>query len=57
MYYQGDKRAKVEARKSLGEQISVTGNALRVRVYRLRAILERCVVRCVEASEQGNKSS
>src|ERR1044072_3114149 len=57
LYYQGDKRAKVEARKWLGEQISVTSNALRVRVHRLRAILERCVERCLEANEQGNKSS
>jgi hypothetical protein len=57
MYYQGDKKAKVEARKWLGEQINVTSNALRVRVYRIRSILERCVEQCVETSEQGNKSS
>lgn len=57
MYYQGDKKAKVEARKSLRAQISVSSNTLRVRVYRIRSILERCVERCVEASERGNKSS
>lgn len=57
MYYEGDKKTKVAARKWLGEQMNVTSNTLRVRVYRIRAILESCVERCLEANEQGNKSS
>lgn len=57
MYYQGEKRAKVEARRWLGEQKNVTSNTLRVRVYRIRLILERCIEFCIETSEQGNKSS
>lgn len=57
MYYQGDKKSKIEARKHLGTQMSVTGNALRVRAYRIRWGLERCVTRCVQANEEGNKSN
>jgi RNA polymerase sigma factor (sigma-70 family) len=57
MYYQGDKKARIEARKRLVEQMSVTSNALRVRLFRIRSTLEECIAHCVEAAERGNKSS
>lgn len=52
-YYQGEKRAKIKSRKSLGEQAGVTSNALRVRVFRLRSTLEECISRCLERWEKG----
>jgi len=55
IYYEGDKKARIEARKRLGEQIRLTSNTLRVRLYRIRLTLEQCVEQCVEASEDGNK--
>lgn len=56
MYYQDDKKARIEARKRLVEQMSVTSNALRVRLFRIRSTLEQCIAHCVEAAERGNKS-
>ncbi len=48
-YYLGEKRAKIEHRKELAEQLKVPLNALRIRVCRLRAVLRKCVLECVEA--------
>lgn len=57
MYYQGDKHERIEARKRLVEQLNVSNNALRVRIFRIRLTLEQCINRCIEAAERGNKSS
>lgn len=46
-YYQGEKRAKINCRKELAKQMGIALNALRIRAYRLRAELQRCVAKCV----------
>lgn len=47
-YYEKEKQAKIDHRKVLAQQENVDLNALRVRVYRIRARLERCIQRCLE---------
>ena len=42
-YYQGEKRAKIENRNSLAERLGVSINSLRVRAYRLRRRVEKCM--------------
>jgi DNA-directed RNA polymerase specialized sigma24 family protein len=48
-YYLNDKRAKIDHRKHLAERFNLTANALRLRAHRIRAILEKCVVLCVNS--------
>jgi DNA-directed RNA polymerase specialized sigma24 family protein len=43
IYYGGEKRAKIEARKALAEQLGIPLNALRIRAWRLRARLAGAV--------------
>ena len=53
-YYQNDKRAKIHNRKDLATKLGVEMNALRLRAFRIRAALERCVERCAgQASGNG----
>jgi RNA polymerase sigma factor (sigma-70 family) len=52
-YYQEEKRAKIDHRKQLAEQLGVALNALRIRAYRIRATLQQCVQRCLEQSAAG----
>lgn len=47
-YYLKDKQAKIDRRKEIAQQMSITTNTLRVRMYRIRAILEQCIKRCLE---------
>jgi DNA-directed RNA polymerase specialized sigma24 family protein len=49
-YYQLDKRAKIEHRKALAEQLGIGVNALRIRAHRIRLQLQACVEQCVEQS-------
>lgn len=49
-YYQDDKRAKIEHRKRLAEQLGVAINALRIRAFRARATLQDCVHECLQQS-------
>lgn len=46
-YYQAEKRAKIDHRKQLAEQLGIALNALRIRAYRIRASLQKCVHSCV----------
>lgn len=46
-YYQEEKRAKIDHRKRLAEQLGIALNALRIRAHRIRASLQECVLRCV----------
>ena len=48
-YYQGDKREKIENRRTLGERLGVAINTLRMRAQRLRERLQGCVEACVNA--------
>jgi RNA polymerase sigma factor (sigma-70 family) len=45
-YYEQEKHAKIDHRKKLAEQLGVGMNALRLRLYRIRATLQECVDQC-----------
>ncbi len=47
-YYQNDKRVKVEYRRKLAERLGIAQNAVRIRAYRIRLALQRCVQACLE---------
>lgn len=47
-YYQDVKRAKIEHRRKLAEQLGIAVNALRIRAHRVRLQLQRCVMNCLE---------
>lgn len=46
-YYQQEKRAKIDHRKILADQLGIALNALRIRACRIRASLQKCVQSCV----------
>lgn len=46
-YYCYERRAKIDLRKELAYGLGIPLNALRIRAYRIRAGLERCVRNCV----------
>lgn len=47
-YYQNEKSLKVEYRKKLAERLGIAQNAVRIRAYRIRLALQRCVQDCLE---------
>ena len=47
-YYEADGREKIEKRKLLAEELGIAPNALRIRAYRIRAALQKCVEQCVD---------
>jgi DNA-directed RNA polymerase specialized sigma24 family protein len=47
-YHQGFRRAKIDARKQLAEELQIPLNALRIRMYRIRAGLAKSVSSCVQ---------
>ena len=49
-YYEGERAQKIANRRRLAMRLSLSENALRSRVQRLRASLEHCVHHCVGAS-------
>ncbi len=46
-FYRADKRAKINERKELAKDTRVTGNALRLRLFRLRQKLAACLEKCL----------
>jgi DNA-directed RNA polymerase specialized sigma24 family protein len=59
LYHQDQKRARIERRQELARRLGIGRNALRIRVFRLRAGLEACVRACVAASgtDTGTRST
>ena len=49
-YYAADGRERIERRKLLAEELGIAPNALRIRAYRIRAELQKCLKECVERS-------
>ena len=47
LYYQGEKKAKINNRKKLAEALGITLDALRIRSHRIRKQLQQCVLQCV----------
>lgn len=45
-YYQQEKKAKINNRKTIAEDMGVTVNALRMRICRLKADLQQCLIDC-----------
>src|SRR5215813_4993273 len=51
-YYQDEKVAKINQRKLLAEKLGIAANALRIRAYRIRAALQKCVEKCLDLKLQ-----
>ena len=47
-YYQEEKRARIDHRRNLADQLGIALNALRIRAHRLRLQLQQCVQSCLE---------
>jgi DNA-directed RNA polymerase specialized sigma24 family protein len=56
-YYLGEKGSKIRARRGLADQLQLAPNALRLRAFRIRESLERCVRHCLEAHRSQSGSS
>lgn len=46
-YYQEDRRAKIDHRREMADQLGIGLNALRIRAHRIRAGLEECLKSCL----------
>jgi DNA-directed RNA polymerase specialized sigma24 family protein len=46
-YYQEERQAKVDYRKELASRLGIPLNALRIRAFRIRAILQACMLQCL----------
>jgi DNA-directed RNA polymerase specialized sigma24 family protein len=49
-YYQEERRAKIELRQQLADRLRIPQNALRIRAHRIRIILEKCIVNCLQSA-------
>jgi DNA-directed RNA polymerase specialized sigma24 family protein len=49
-YYQKEKSAKIDYRKQIAERLDITLDNLRIRIFRLRNELKKCVLRCVKTA-------
>lgn len=52
-YYKAEGMAKVNFRRKLAEELGIPTNGLRVRMYRLRSVLHRCISDCLTSAESG----
>jgi len=52
-YYEQEKRAKIDRRRKLAEELGITLNALRIKAFRIRAALQECVENCMQ--QQNNE--
>jgi DNA-directed RNA polymerase specialized sigma24 family protein len=46
-YYEEEKKAKIDRRRRLAEELGIALNALRIRAHRIRASLQECVQSCI----------
>ncbi len=46
-YYHGEKTAKIDHRREFADQLGIAPNALRLRAFRARAMLLKCIGRCL----------
>ena len=47
-YYHAEGRERIDERKHLAEELNIAPNALRIRAFRIRAELQKCLKDCVE---------
>jgi len=50
LYYGSEGRERIEQRKLLAEKLGIAPNALRIRAFRIRAELQKCLKQCVDRS-------
>jgi len=50
-YFEKEKREKIEHRKAMAEARGITLNTLRMRVHRINADLEKCIVTCLSDTQ------
>lgn len=46
-YYRRERQDKIDFRKKLADELGITLNALRVKLFRIRATLEQCIEDCL----------
>lgn len=51
IYYEGERRTKIERRKKLADQLTISLDALRIRAHRIRKGLEECISGCLQQPE------
>jgi DNA-directed RNA polymerase specialized sigma24 family protein len=51
-YYDAEGRERIDQRKLLAEELGIAPNALRIRAYRIRAELQKCLKECVDRSRR-----
>ncbi len=49
-YYKGEKSSRIQNRNDMARELMTEPNALRIRVHRIRSVLQRCVGDCVARS-------
>jgi RNA polymerase sigma factor (sigma-70 family) len=49
-YFEGEGGAKIRSRQGIANRLGIPLNALRIRVHRIRKMLEDCIAKCLEAS-------
>lgn len=50
-YYGNEKEEKVKSHKQIAENAGITPATLHVRIHRLRMILQKCVLKCLEGED------
>lgn len=55
-YYAKEKQAKIDYRNELARKMEISLETLRVRVYRIRGTLEKCIEQCLDAMDQKNET-
>ena len=51
-YYAKDKQAKIDHRQQMAQRLNMSIETLRVKVYRTREALEKCIERCLERTAE-----
>jgi DNA-directed RNA polymerase specialized sigma24 family protein len=46
--YSGTKRNKIDRRKEMNQNLGITPESMRIRIFRIRAVLASCIRTCVE---------
>ena len=55
-YYAKEKQAKIDHRTELAQKMEISVETLRVRVYRIRGTLEKCIEQCLDRMGQENET-
>jgi DNA-directed RNA polymerase specialized sigma24 family protein len=53
-YYEGEGREKIENRLALAKKLKIPLNALRIRVHRIKRMLEECIAECLTGATARN---